>query len=490
MSDTDNSAESTFTEVNSFTLAHRKYQHDEHQRLQLLVLKVAVIVCMPAYVAIIIADPCWQNLAQLLGFSAMAATWWYGYRLTKQGETVLSIALFTYSNIIFQFIILLSFADALVTAVMGQLGSVIYASYFSRRLVMRGLAASFVSVVIGEALRIGNFYEMKVFTPFERLAFIAFFGGIILVIIALVLRRSKDIIENLLETMKGIDDKKSGIIDAANDINHVLEEAVKQIKEVSEAFASQANDQSSAINEINNAMVQVRHIAAETADAAMETRSVSEAIREKSLRTSRRLQSVEEGFDRVVEINEVAQAEFDDLASQAESIEDILRSNREIAGQIKILAVNAGIQAAKAGMYGSGFRVVANELKGLISRTDESLTHSRQLLEDIRTRARQSAGTIMRSSDLLRHQFEELNSTGSTIEEITQSFGETTVGVDKISKAAKEQQSRLDEVGNGIDYIDFAAAELTNSTEVLVKNVNRIVESHRNLKSVLDQHQT
>ncbi len=483
MSDSDIFASTDVTE------AYRQQQRQTHRRLQYVVLKIAVLCCVPVYIAIILLDPCWQNIAQLLGFSAMAITWWIGYRLTLKDRSDLPVQLFVYSNAAFQLVILLSFADALVTAVMAQLGTIIYAAFYSRRIVTRGAVAAFATIMIGEAARMGNFYEMKVFSPVERLGFMFFFSGIIMVIIVLVLRHSRALLENLLEKVKRIDDKKTGIINAANNVSAVLEEAVEKIKQVSEAFATQASDQSSAINEINKAMVQVRQIAGETAQAAMEARSVSEAIREKSQKTSRRLQSVEEGFDRVVEINEVAQAEFDDLASQAESIEDILRSNREIAGQIKILAVNAGIQAAKAGMYGSGFRVVANELKGLISRTDESLTHSRQLLEDIRTRARQSADTIMRSSDLLRHQFEELNSTGATIEEITESFAETTEGVDKISKAAKEQQVRLDEVGNGIDYIDFAAAELTSSTEVLVKNVERIVVSHQNLKGVLDRNE-
>jgi methyl-accepting chemotaxis protein len=199
----------------------------------------------------------------------------------------------------------------------------------------------------------------------------------------------------------------------------------------------------------------------------------------------RQLRSVERGFDGVVGGNETARAEFSDLASQAESIEGVLRTNSDIAARIKILAINAGIQAAKAGQYGTGFNVVARELKEMIQNTDQSLGTSRDLLEGIRERARHSAETIQTASQLLRDHSAALASTGRSIEEIAETFVSTARQFRTISQSAREQQSRLDEVGHGIGQIDVAATELTRQTQSLMESVEKIASSQASLGEIL-----
>jgi len=232
-------------------------------------------------------------------------------------------------------------------------------------------------------------------------------------------------------------------------------------------------------------MDQIRDIAGGTARSASETEQFAERTREKSLATARQLRAVERGFDGVVDGNEAARAEFTELAGQADSIETVLRSNSDIAARIKILAINAGIQAAKAGEYGVGFNVVARELKEMIQNTDQSLGTSRDLLEGIRQRARRSAETIQTASQLLRKHSGELSATGRNIEEITETFVATARQFRNISTTSHEQQARLDEIGHGIGQIDVAATELTKQTQVLMESVKRIADSQASLREIL-----
>jgi methyl-accepting chemotaxis protein len=285
--------------------------------------------------------------------------------------------------------------------------------------------------------------------------------------------------------MTRMNEEQQQIIATAGDVNGVLEEVVAQLQEFSVVFAAQATEQAAAIAQTNVVMEQIRDIAGNTARSATETEQHAERTREKSLATARQLQSVEKGFDGVVGSNEAAREEFTGLASQAESIETVLRSNSDIAARIKILAINAGIQAAKAGEYGAGFNVVARELKEMILNTDQSLEQSRDLLESIRHRARHSAETIRTSSELLRRHSGELRTTGRSLDEITETFVATAQQFRTISSSSREQQARLDEIGHGIGQIDVAAAELTRQTQVLMESVRRIAASQASLHEIL-----
>ncbi|MCU0665031.1 MAG: hypothetical protein MUC50_22250, partial [Myxococcota bacterium] len=111
---------------------------------------------------------------------------------------------------------------------------------------------------------------------------------------------------------------------------------------------------------------------------------------------------------------------------------------------------------------------------------------SRRLLDDIRMRARQSADTVQHNSTMLRRHFDQLGATGLVIEEITSSFVETAGRIESMSAAAMEQRRRLDDVATGIDHIDTAAADLTSATKALLQQVERIFDSHQELRIVLE----
>jgi len=289
----------------------------------------------------------------------------------------------------------------------------------------------------------------------------------------------------MVDAVRQKNDDQANIIKTANNTNAMLKEVVKQIELVSNNFAIQANDQASAISQVNTAMSQIRDISRETVSSVAETSDVAKETKDESLQNRALIQSLEGGFNEVVEINKNAQEEFDELAAQAEGIEDVVRSNREIAGQIKILSTNAAIQAAKAGEYGRGFRVVAVSLKTMIQRTEDSLEHSGKLLEDIRNRAKQSSETVRHSAVLLGRQYTELRNSGSAMEGMAKRFSDTAEKVEGVVDAARQQQIRLDDVVQNMEMINKGATELHRSTAVLVDSVEKIIHSYRTLESVL-----
>lgn len=465
---------------------HRDQLRDSHLALQRIATKFAIPVATAAFGAMVALQPCWQNALLLGGWLLMSALWFLALRLTRRGLLERSVAIFIAAVIGFETLSMLVLGFNSATALLACTIMVIYASLFSRLFLYLAAVLTFAGLAAKHLVAWYRPWEFKPSTPTEQMLFEIGFVALLLPLAAIVLRRSHLMKDSLVAQMTRMNEEQQQIIATAAHVNGVLEEVVRDLKEFSAAFAAQAAEQAAAIAETNTVMIQIRDIAAATAGTAAETESTAERTREKSLAAVRQLRSVERGFGGVVGGNEAARTEFTELAGQAESIEGVLRTNSDIAARIKILAINAGIQAAKAGAYGTGFNVVARELKEMIQNTDQSLGTSRDLLEGIRQRARHSADAIRTASQLLGDHSSALASTGRAIEEIAETFVGTARQFREISQSAREQQSRLDEVGHGIGQIDVAATELTRQARALMESVEKIAASQSRLGEILE----
>ncbi|MCP4680103.1 MAG: hypothetical protein GY854_32340 [Deltaproteobacteria bacterium] len=474
----------------TITQEHPQWLLESHLSLQRIALYIIAPLSTLVFAVLAYVDQSWQTKVMLASFICTVLTWPIGLRFTRRGKMNASMLVLMISVLAFLTLVMMLVQGTSATSMMAAVIVVIYSSIFSKRLLYFATAASLVSFVASEWIRYFEFYPMKILTPGDRVLFETAFAILLLPLMAVFLRRFRTMNQRLLESKKQSNTELSTIIATANEVGAILDGVVQYIKEVSDAFALQTNEQTEAIKKINNSMSYLKKVANQTVSSAVDTRSVSEKIQEKSVRGSRQLQSIGGNFNKIIEANQVAQVEFAELAETAERIEEVLLANREISAQIKILAVNAGIQAAKAGKYGSGFRVVAGELKGMISRTDESLNHSSKLLEEIRTRARNTSNTVETSSTLLGEQLHELKSTGGLIEEIASTFINTAASVEGIADTAKEQQSRLDDVSTGVSHIDVVAEQLSSATHILVESIDEIVQSNRKLKEVLSSRGT
>jgi methyl-accepting chemotaxis protein len=464
---------------------HHDQLLDAHLALQKIATKVAIPVAIALFTVGLIRDTCWQNGVVLGGFVVMSVFWFLALDLTRRGRLETSVAVFIAAVIGFETLSMLVLGYNTASALLACTIMVIYASLFSRLFLYLAAALTFAGFVAAQLVTYYQPYALKTSTALDRLLFEVGFVALLLPLAAIVLRRSHLMKDMLVAQMTRMNEEQQQIIATAGDVNGVLEEVVVQLQEFSVAFAAQASEQAAAIAETNVVMEQIRDIAGSTARSATETEKFAERTREKSLATARQLRAVEKGFDGVVGSNDAARTEFTELAGQAESIESVLRTNSDIAARIKILAINAGIQAAKAGDYGAGFNVVARELKEMIQNTNQSLETSRELLEGIRERARHSAETIQTASQLLRRHSGDLSATGRSLEEITETFVATAQQFRTISASSREQQTRLDEIGHGIGQIDVAATELTRQTQVLMESVGRIAASQASLREIL-----
>ncbi|MFO8073878.1 MAG: methyl-accepting chemotaxis protein [Polyangia bacterium] len=432
----------------------------------------------------------WQDLVMLAGLLVMLACWGYGLFQSRRGRLEIGVGMFVASVIAFETLEMLLFHDTEGTAVLGNVAVTIYAAMYNRRYLYAASGASLVSLVASELVKFAEPWNLLAGAPAERLIMQLAFGVLLIGVIVVILRRWQRIDDTLFGALEERDESQRRVIESIRRLRPVLDEAVGRISEISSALASQAAEQAAATTEVSASMESVRRSTSSSAEDALEARRISTSRRQSALESTRRLEEVRRGFDDAIELIEESREEVGDLARQAESIEEILEYNREIGEQIKILAINAAVQAAKAGEYGAGFRVVASELRSMIGSTDENLTRSRKLLDSIRSQARDNVAVVEKSTGVLRVHFDALTATAGLIGEMAESFVETADRVGRIADSAQRQESNIDEVSTAVDQISTAAEQLERSGGTLLGIVQRITASHRDLESALEKERS
>ena len=463
----------------------RSFLMDFHLPLQKWILLIIGVVGPLIYGGTAIDKGRWQDWALFGAMMAMLAMWALGLLYSRRGELERAVGLFVVAVVAFELTEMCLFHGTEGTAVLGMAAVTIYASMYNRRYLYVAGVGTIATILASEVVKYLEPWTLITNPPGERLAIQAAFAIVLGAVVIYILRKSQRIDETLFATLEENNAAQARIIETASKIQPVIDDVVRQIREVSSSFAAQAAEQASATAEVATTIRSVREGAAQSATAADETRDIAETTRKGSLETTRRIADVERGFTEALRRIEDSREVVTSLAERAEDIEEILEYNREIGEQIKILAINAAVQAAKAGEYGAGFRVVAAELRGMIQSTDSNLGRSRKLLDGIRARAKENAARIQEGSRLLGEYFDDLTATSRMIDTISASFVDTAERVRRIAQAARRQTASIDEVSAAVGQLDTAASQLESSGAVLLENVERIVASHEDLDRAL-----
>ena len=458
-----------------------------HGPLQRRLLWFAGPVSVALYGVGLWMTPIWQNVVMFGAVLALFLAWFMAVRLTQRGRLEASVYTFMVSVLAFEGIEILMMDGNETTELLACFAVMAYGALYTKRFLYIAAISLAGIMIASEIVKNVHIYPIYVVPPTDRLTMQIPFVVILMLLAVYILRRGQTISETMYDEVKVKSAAQEGIIGAAAKLQPVIEKVSGQLKEIANGFVAQASEHAATTSEVSTTMEHILTSAGQSAAAAGKARSIADATRERSVRSRDRLLAVQRGFGDVTKAMAGSLAAIDELSRQAQNIEEILGYNREIGEHIKVLAVNAAIEAASAGEYGKGFRVVADELREMIVKTDANLERSSGLLESISKQAKENAEVTQKSSEALAHYYEELRATGELIDSITESFAVASKQISSIAEAVQHEVAGIDQVRIGLTQIDTTAGQLETAARVLVEGVDEIVGSHENLRTVLSE---
>jgi methyl-accepting chemotaxis protein len=260
------------------------------------------------------------------------------------------------------------------------------------------------------------------------------------------------------------------VAEATQRISEGADRQREQFSRVSEEMS----EMSATTEEVASSSDQVAALAERTADRGEEGEEAAEAA-------IAEMNAVEEEAREAVDEIEGLQDSVDEIGAITEIIADI-------AEQTNILALNASIEASRAGEAGEGFAVVAEEVKDLAEETRDSAEEIESLVDEVQSRTEQTADEVRRTSDVAAESAAAVERAAGALSEIAEFAAETNVGVQQIRDASSRQAeatqavvTSVEEAGDISDETADEAADAAAAAEEQTSTLSEVTDSAEDL---------
>ncbi|WP_422419447.1 methyl-accepting chemotaxis protein [Pseudomonas sp. GZD-222] len=260
---------------------------------------------------------------------------------------------------------------------------------------------------------------------------------------------------NLRDTIMSIAESSNQLASAAEELSAVTEDACRGLHQQNGEIEQAAT----AVNEMTSAAEDVARNATSTADATRTSDLTAQQGRQQVLRTVEAIAELASGVTATA-------GEVENLAERVRDISQVVDVIRSVAEQTNLLALNAAIEAARAGEAGRGFAVVADEVRSLAHRTQSSTQEIEQLVTAIEGGTVLAVNAMKGSNTRARDTLEVAHAAGQALDQIASSFTQINERNLVIASAAEQQAQVAREVDGNLTTIrDLAAQTAAGATQ-------------------------
>jgi methyl-accepting chemotaxis protein len=266
-------------------------------------------------------------------------------------------------------------------------------------------------------------------------------------------------------------------------LNHAAQTSGSQIEEIKRT----SHEQEESSEQAAHGTAQLANVASQVSDdCQLAANDIDEA--EKSAMQGNQViqQAVKEVNALNVSLNESAEA-MTVLEKESENITKILDVIRGIAEQTNLLALNAAIEAARAGEQGRGFAVVADEVRTLAKRSHESTEEIDKVLTNLIEQTRQVSSKMASSVDYSSRAIEQAEQAHGAFDSIAGLVKQVKVLISQINHATNEQSDAVVDVDRDIQGVSNSVKEIAHSADTLAEGASQLVVLSNELRNLVER---
>lgn len=301
--------------------------------------------------------------------------------------------------------------------------------------------------------------------------------------------RAQEALRQADEASRDAQAKRDGMLKAAvrlEEVAGIVSSASTELSSQIELSEQGAAEQAARVTETATAMEEMNSTVLEVARNAGAASEVSSSTRERAEQGAQAVQEVVSGIRNVQETSLALKGDMGKLTENAQAISRIMAVISDIADQTNLLALNAAIEAARAGEAGRGFAVVADEVRKLAEKTMASTTDVGNAIKAIQSSTAKSMEQVDLTVNNIGKVTELAIHSGEALHEIVNMVDNTADQVRGIAAASEQQSASSEEINRSIAEVNSIAGETASAMREAAQAVSELARQANVLSGLID----
>ena len=284
--------------------------------------------------------------------------------------------------------------------------------------------------------------------------------------------------------------KAEGMLQAARQLEGIVEQVTSASEELSSQIEESArgseiqrertSESATAMEEMNASVLEVAQNASQAAESAMDAKRNAE-------NGGRIVADVVSSIDSVSKASSKMVSGLNELGTQAEGISQVITVITDIADQTNLLALNAAIEAARAGEAGRGFAVVADEVRKLAEKTMQATHEVEQAVHAIQAETKRNIDEMNNAANMVAKSTEYAGQAGESLETIVENVDSTADQVRAIATASEEQSAASEQINRGTEEVNRIAMETAEAMQQSMTAVADLARLSGELQNLIEE---
>ncbi|WP_323064174.1 methyl-accepting chemotaxis protein [Aeromonas jandaei] len=275
--------------------------------------------------------------------------------------------------------------------------------------------------------------------------------------------QSKDEIGQLASAFNRFVERIQSVVSQVGETSNHLFSAVDKLHHLSEHYDQQMHGHSRETDQVVTAVTEMSSTAQEVAASASNAASATSDAARESDAARGVVSTAINSINRLVGEVHTASGVIEQLAQETGKIGSVVEVIRGIAEQTNLLALNAAIEAARAGEQGRGFAVVADEVRSLAGRTQQSTKEINEMLQRLQGGVKQAVDVMQASEERSQETVQEASHIASSLDSMVMAVSTINDMNIQIATAAEEQHAVSEEINKNLVAIQQIVSELTSA---------------------------